>query len=83
MMFTVSLLNQDEERKQMGQLFSKLDINNDGQVDKDELIRGYKQLKGFHNIVDGEIEKIMEELDQNGNGTIEFTGNFSKCDIIS
>ena len=74
----MTLLSQDEEKKQLTDLFHKLDQDNDGQVTKAELIRGYKQIKGLHNMVDEEIERIMNELDQNGNGTIDYTGNLLK-----
>jgi calcium-dependent protein kinase len=53
--------------------FQALDLNNDGQLTREELILGYKKIM---NAVDAEeeVERIMKTVDTNNSGAIDYTG---------
>lgn len=53
--------------------FQKLDLNHDGQLSREELIAGYEQYFGEAANVELEVDKIMEKVDTDKSGTIDYT----------
>ncbi|XP_065827890.1 calmodulin-like [Oscarella lobularis] len=60
----------EEEVKQFKQAFSLFDKNNDGNITTEELKTVLKALGHYPN--EAELEAMVEEVDADGNGTIEF-----------
>ena len=56
----------------MRKLFKSLDKNGDGQLSKAELLDGYHTVFGFAD--ESMIEEIMEKLDKNESGFIDYSG---------
>jgi calcium-dependent protein kinase len=52
-------------------MFQKLDKNKDGQLDRNELIEGFREIYG--QVVEAEVDEIMALADLNGNGEIDFS----------
>ena len=50
-----------------------MDLNGDGQLAKEELIQGYKKILNSSEPGE-EVEKIMQMVDNNNSGTIDYTG---------
>lgn len=55
-----------QEMEDQKQLFTRLDFNYDGVLDRDELIVGFKAIFGHVNEI--EVDEIMADVDLNGNG---------------
>lgn len=74
-MFLVNYLASKEEKAQLLKTFQSLDLNGDGQLSKDELIAGYNNIM---NDADANevVNKIMQVVDKNNNGAIDYTGLF-------
>ena len=51
--------------------FKKLDKNNDGVLSKDELLEGLRNID--QNINDSDVERILSEIDNNKNNTLDYT----------
>jgi calcium-dependent protein kinase len=45
-------------------------MNRDGIIDRDELVKGYKE---FLNVDEEQVDKILEVADADGNGEIEYS----------
>ncbi|CAD2085436.1 CAMK/CDPK protein kinase [Plasmodium vinckei petteri] len=84
-LFIGSKLTTLEERKELTDIFKKLDKNGDGQLDKKELIEGYNVLRNFKNElgelknVEEEVDNILKEVDFDKNGYIEYSEFISVC----
>ncbi|SBS80526.1 calcium-dependent protein kinase 1, putative [Plasmodium ovale] len=84
-LFIGSKLTTLEERKELTDIFKKLDKNGDGQLDKRELIEGYNILRNFKNElgelknVEEEVDNILKEVDFDKNGYIEYSEFISVC----
>ncbi|CZT98189.1 calcium-dependent protein kinase 1 [Plasmodium falciparum NF54] len=84
-LFIGSKLTTLEERKELTDIFKKLDKNGDGQLDKKELIEGYNILRSFKNElgelknVEEEVDNILKEVDFDKNGYIEYSEFISVC----
>ncbi|SBS82258.1 calcium-dependent protein kinase 1, putative, partial [Plasmodium malariae] len=78
-LFIGSKLTTLEERKELTDIFKKLDKNGDGQLDKKELMEGYNILRNFKNElgelknVEEEVDNILKEVDFDKNGFIEYS----------
>lgn len=76
-----------EREKKARLAFATFDINNDGQLSKNELIEGYTQLLGNRDEARTRVEGIMEQLDMNRNGTIDYkeflVANLEKEEVTS
>jgi len=48
-----------------------LDKNNDGKLNKEELIEGYKKIYG--GMAEEEVVKILERVDADGSGEIDYS----------
>lgn len=71
-----------EREKKVREVFANFDTNHDGQLSKAELIKGYTVLIGSEEEAKVRVESIMEQLDMNKNGTIDYkeflVANFEK-----
>ena len=72
--FISSQLTTREEREEMTELFSSLDTDHNGTLSREELKEGFFRLFN-HEIedIDGEIDRIMKEVDINKSGEIDYT----------
>ena len=61
------------------QIFHAFDTNKDGFLSRDELIQIYIQLFGDKTIAHIEINRIINQVDLNQNGVIDYTGTYLKC----
>lgn len=85
LLFMASKLATVEETKELTKIFRNLDKNGDGQLDRRELIEGYKQLmelKGEsaetadttdQQVVETEVDKILSSVDFDSNGFINYS----------
>lgn len=72
--FITSQLATKAEREEMMELFRSLDTDNSGTLSAKELKEGFSILFGNEvNDVDGEVEKIMKQVDLDGSGEIEYS----------
>ncbi|OMJ67875.1 hypothetical protein SteCoe_34851 [Stentor coeruleus] len=58
--------------KILGEVFKKIDKNDDGKISKQELINEYTNTLGVIQ-AESEVEKIMKEVDTNNDGYINYT----------
>ena len=72
--FISAQLTTKEEREEMIELFKSLDIDQNGTLSKDEVKIGFTKMFG-HTVedIDGEIERIVKEVDANHSGEIDYT----------
>ena len=75
LMYIASQLMSKTEKEKLKQTFMALDKNADGKLSRDELIQGYKlmQIDPEHSIE--EVDSIMQNVDVDGNGFIDYSGN--------
>eukprot|EP01017_Pseudomicrothorax_dubius_P047573 TRINITY_DN8567_c0_g1_i2.p1 TRINITY_DN8567_c0_g1~~TRINITY_DN8567_c0_g1_i2.p1 ORF type:complete len:346 (-),score=67.45 TRINITY_DN8567_c0_g1_i2:161-1198(-) len=70
--FLVSVMATREEKENLLKIFKVLDTNNDGLIDRDELLAGYKNY--FKNaFAEEDIDNIMRTIDANNNGGIDYS----------
>ncbi|OEH80530.1 calmodulin-like domain protein kinase isoform 2 [Cyclospora cayetanensis] len=87
MLFMGSKLTTVEETKELTTIFRALDKNGDGQLDRKELIEGYRKLlewKGETGEVDeatieSEVDQILATVDFDKNGYIEYSEFVTVC----
>ena len=72
--FITSQLTTGEERAEMAELFKSLDTDLNGTLSRQELKEGFTRLFG-HTIenIDEEINRIMQEVDINRSGEIDYS----------
>lgn len=77
--FITSQIISIHETKDLRNIFKSIDINGDGQLSKEELIKGFNVYQQF---VDGDeyIERIIDQVDTDGNGYIDYN-EFIKATI--
>lgn len=84
--FMVQQLLSSEEVKEIRAIFLQFDENQDGRLTKEEVLKGFKMSK-FCLCSQDEIEKIMDLVDIDGNGFIEYqefiSATFSKKKILT
>ena len=73
MSFLATQLSNKEEKAQLTEIFKSFDKNHDGILSKEELIQGYAQLHGSTDRAQIEVELILQRVDINGNGTIDYS----------
>ncbi|CAG9316717.1 unnamed protein product [Blepharisma stoltei] len=72
MSFIATQLMNKNEVSQLAQAFRALDTNGDGKLSKDELLAQYKNTMGA-NQAEEEVQRIMKEVDVDGNGFIDYS----------
>jgi len=65
--------SQEEERK-LRETFKMIDVNGDGQLSREELIEGFKQLLKDEELAINRVDKIMKNIDINQNDSIDYNG---------
>eukprot|EP01068_Selenidium_serpulae_P013992 Selendium_serpulae@DN6035_c0_g1_i3.p2 len=82
LLYMGSKLTTAEETKELTAIFSKLDKNGDGQLDKEELRAGYMdlmKLKGVdcsnldNDTLEAEIDSVLNSIDFDKNGFLEYS----------
>jgi len=66
MSYITSQLASKEEMKNAEKIFRELDLNNDGNIDKEELIKGFRPIYG--DLCEQEVSKIFKAADLDGSG---------------
>lgn len=61
-----------EEKNDLMKVFKILDKNGDGKLTREELEEGYKKSVPIDAI---EINELMKKLDNDGSGSIDYTGS--------
>ena len=62
-----------EQCLEASKLFSKIDTNNDGKIEKKELVQGFENYwKISHSKAENEVEEIYNNIDTDHNGYIEY-----------
>lgn len=70
--FIVTQCVSQTDLKELTSAFKLLDKNGDGKVSKEELLSMYRQKANFIN-PENQVEKIMEQVDVDGSGFIDYT----------
>lgn len=74
MSYFANYLNFDYEKEKLLDIFQAFDKNHDGQIDQQELLDGYIEFfDGDAERAEREVQEIMEKLDFNGNGSIDYS----------
>jgi calcium-dependent protein kinase len=63
--------------------FKELDKNNDGTLTIDELKEGFFEYMGDKILFEGELLKIINNVDMNKNGIIEYSEFISACSNLN
>ena len=63
-----------QEQEEVLKTFRVLDLNEDGQLSREELILGYQKIYGNEEKVMNEVDRIMNNVDQNKNNFIDYSG---------
>ena len=69
--YIVNNLLSKKEKKNLLEIFQSFDTNKDGVLSKREILNGYKAIMPFDDATK-EVEKIMNTVDLDGNGTIDY-----------
>lgn len=69
--FLVNQLASKDERRALIATFKALDINNDGELSKDELLLGFKKVDT--NLTEIDIEALVDRIDNNKSKSIDYT----------
>lgn len=82
MLYMGSKLTSNEETQDMSAIFKKIDKNGDGQLDRSELLEGYKELMSMKgedvnkldmNTIEAEVDSVLASVDFDNNGYIEYS----------
>ena len=71
----VAQMQDKEEETRLRNVFQAFDSNKDGQLSREDLIEGYCQLFGNLEIAELEVDRIIQQVDVNQNGLIDYSGN--------
>lgn len=71
--FLADNLSSAEEKKRLTETFKALDTNGDGTLSRQEIENGYKKTVG---ITKKEVDHLLEQVDVNHSGKINYTGIF-------
>lgn len=78
--FIASQLATKGEREEMVKLFESLDSDQNGTVSKEELRQGFEMIFGDdYEDLDGEVNRIMNEVDANRSGEIDYNEFVTAC----
>ncbi len=73
-MYIATQLIGREEKEELRTAFTALDTNADGKLSREELMTGYTRICGNKDIAEQEVEQIMDKVDIDHNGFIEYSG---------
>ncbi|CAD8143599.1 unnamed protein product [Paramecium octaurelia] len=73
MSYMITQMSTQKEIQDLQKEFQRLDENNDGFLSKDELLKGYLQIQTDNKLVEDEVERILEIIDINRSGQIDFS----------
>ena len=65
-------MSTSQEKVTLLKTFQQLDLNGDGQLTKEELLEGYRNIMNNPN-PEAEVENIMRMVDNNESGAIDYT----------
>ena len=74
--FIINQLVLKDERSELEKQFKEWDLNGDGVLSKDEIVKGYK--KTYGKVDENEIENMIKSIDLDGNGVIDYN-EFLAC----
>ena len=74
MVFISTQLQNKSEEARLRKIFEKLDLNGDGQLSKEELLHGFKEIFPNDKQAEKEVDRILSEVDMNHNGFIDYSG---------
>eukprot|EP00828_Plagiopyla_frontata_P020711 TRINITY_DN2654_c0_g1_i2.p2 TRINITY_DN2654_c0_g1~~TRINITY_DN2654_c0_g1_i2.p2 ORF type:complete len:152 (+),score=46.73 TRINITY_DN2654_c0_g1_i2:762-1217(+) len=63
----------DQELEELVKAFKNLDLDGDGTLSKEELIKGYAKFYKNYQLTIEEAEKIISEIDYNKSGKIDYS----------
>merc|ERR1712146_464600 len=68
--FSIAFMNRkvSSQQERMWKVFQKIDKNNDGVLDRNEIKQALAS-----NVHSSELDKIIKEVDKDGNGKIEYS----------
>lgn len=85
--FIANHLQSQEDTNKLKDAFQKFDKNGDGVLERDELLEGYMNLGKTKAQAIKIVDKIMKEIDINGNGTVDYSeflmANLNQADAVS
>ncbi|CDW80062.1 protein kinase domain containing protein [Stylonychia lemnae] len=70
--YIVTQLLSKSEKEHLSKIFKAIDIDGDGQLSKDEIMKGYERFFG-HNLNMEDVEKIFDCVDLNQNNYIDYS----------
>ena len=76
--FIINQLILKDERSELQKQFKEWDVNGDGVLSKEEIIKGYK--KTYGKVDENEIENMLKSIDLDGNGVIDYN-EFLSCTV--
>ncbi len=71
--YIANSMNTKQNEDKMLAIFKQFDSNNDGILTLEEIREGFKEFLGEQMLFEGELNKIMEQIDLNRNGLIEYS----------
>jgi calcium-dependent protein kinase len=71
--FIASQITTQQEKDDLQQVFAMLDRDGNGRLTKEELVQGYLQVFPYRGQAEAEAKKIIELVDTNNSGEIDFT----------
>ncbi len=71
--YMVSQLTTKQEKEQLEAVFLALDRSGNGRLSTDELVSGFKEVYGEGFPAEEEVLKIMQNIDMDKNGSIDYT----------
>ncbi|CAK91481.1 unnamed protein product (macronuclear) [Paramecium tetraurelia] len=71
--YIISQMTNHKEIEDLQHTFQSLDVNRDGVLSKEELIQGYKRIMKNQEQAEQQAERILEEIDKNFSGQIDYS----------
>jgi calcium-dependent protein kinase len=73
MAYIANSMNTKQNEDKLLTIFKQFDQDHDGILTLDEIREGFKEFLGEQMLFEGELTKIMEQIDLNRNGLIEYS----------